>query len=113
MEGTPAFEDNPAGPRAEGAARRLWLFGPFRLDEGERQLTRGDAVLPLTPKVFDLLVLLVERQGQLVRKEELMQRLWPDAFVGDGTLAKHVSILRTSLADDGGRSWIQTVHKQG
>lgn len=115
MQEPPPYEGDPAGPQAEPALRRHWVFAEFRLDEAERRLTRADVPVALTPKVFDLLVLLVERAGQLVRREELMQRLWPDTVVGEGTIAKHVSILRTVLAggEDSERVWIQTVHKQG
>jgi DNA-binding winged helix-turn-helix (wHTH) protein len=93
---------------------RAWSFGDFLLDEGERRLTRCGVPVRLTPKGFDLLVALVERGGRLLRKHELMDRLWPDLFVGEGTLARHVSSLRQALGTGPSAApWIQTVHKSG
>ena len=90
--------------------RRAWEFGPFCLDEAERVLLRDGAVVPLTPKVFDTLVALVERSGHLVEKEELIERLWPDSFVEEGTLTRNISDLRKAL---GGEKYIETVPKRG
>jgi DNA-binding winged helix-turn-helix (wHTH) protein len=93
---------------------RAWSFGDFLLDEAERRLTRCGVPIRLTPKGFDLLVALVERGGRLLRKHELMDRLWPDLFVGEGTLARHVSSLRQALsAGPSEPPLIQTVHKVG
>jgi DNA-binding winged helix-turn-helix (wHTH) protein len=101
-------------PADAGRAPRSWTFGDFRLDEGERRLLRRGATVPLTPKAFDLLVALLEKGGRLVRKHELMERLWPSLFVGEGTLARHISSLRKALSDDSSRTpLIQTVHKSG
>jgi DNA-binding winged helix-turn-helix (wHTH) protein/tetratricopeptide (TPR) repeat protein len=101
----------PDRPQADRRAYRSWTFGDFHLDEAERRLTRSGAAVALTPKGFDLLVVLLERKGALVRKHELMARLWPDTVVGEGTLARHVSSVRQALAD--GSSLIQTVQKSG
>ena len=56
-------------------------FGPYRLDSGERLLLRGDEVVPLTPKAFEMLLVLVESSGHVLTKEELMKRVWPDTIV--------------------------------
>lgn len=65
-------------------------FGPFRLDMRHRILERDGRVVPLTPKAVDTLILLVENAGQVVDKETIMQRLWPDTFVVESTLdAEH------------------------
>jgi hypothetical protein len=56
-------------------------FGPFRLNEAGRLLTRGDEVIPLRPKTFDLLLLLVQNHGVVVAREELVKALWPHVFV--------------------------------
>ena len=74
--------------------KHLYEFGPFRLDAKERLLLRDDEIVPLTPKAFDLLLVLVEKSGHLLKKDELMQRLWPDSFVEEGSLAQNVSLLR-------------------
>jgi DNA-binding winged helix-turn-helix (wHTH) protein/tetratricopeptide (TPR) repeat protein len=104
------------GPSSEknltGLEARIWAFGEHVLDEGERRLSRGGSALELTPKAFDLLVFLVERSGRLVTKGELMEGLWPDTFVEDGTLARHVSSLRKALGDDDS-GLIETIPKSG
>src|SRR5215207_4709133 len=92
------------------AKHRVWEFGPFRLNEAERSLTRGGNPVGLTPKVFDTLVALVERSGHLVEKRELMDRLWPDTFVEEGALTRNISDLRKAL---GGERYIETVPKRG
>jgi len=102
----------PGDPRAPAPdTGRLWRFGAHRLDEREHRLTREGRVVELTPKAFALLVHLVERRGRLVRREELMTALWPDTFVEDGTLARHVSSLRSALGPDA--ALVETVPKVG
>ncbi|HEY2932360.1 MAG TPA: winged helix-turn-helix domain-containing protein, partial [Acidobacteriota bacterium] len=61
-------------------------FGPYLLDPGEHALLRGAEIVPLTPKAFDLLLVLVERQGRLVEKDELLKVVWPDSFVEEANL---------------------------
>ena len=89
-------------------------FGPFRLNPAEGQLLRNDEAVTLTPKAFEALVILVENQGHLIEKEDLMKALWPDTFVDEANLAHHVWRLRKALEDskDGGR-YIETVPKRG
>lgn len=84
-------------------------FGPFRLDVGARLLFRDGKRLPLTPKSIELLVVLVEAGGNPVGKEELLQKVWADAVVEEGSLASHVSILRKALTD----KYIETLPKRG
>jgi DNA-binding winged helix-turn-helix (wHTH) protein len=59
----------------------IYEFGPFRLDPTERALLREERPVSLTPKMFDILLYLVERNGQVVEKDELMRAIWPDTFV--------------------------------
>jgi DNA-binding winged helix-turn-helix (wHTH) protein/TolB-like protein len=95
----------------EGAA---YVFGVFRLEPAEQRLLRDGSPVPLTPKVLKTLVVLVENAGRLVPKETLMERIWPDTFVAEVTLAHNVSVLRKTLGDaSGGRPWIETVAKNG
>ncbi|MEO7064520.1 MAG: winged helix-turn-helix domain-containing protein [Dokdonella sp.] len=92
----------------------VYRFGEFELDPEERRLlVRGEPVA-LTPKVFDTLVLLVERAGHAVSKDELMHALWPRGFVDESNLTKHIWLIRKALgeADHGGRC-IETVPKCG
>jgi Tol biopolymer transport system component/DNA-binding winged helix-turn-helix (wHTH) protein len=90
----------------------LYEFGPFRLDLERRVLTREDKTVPLAPKTFDLLVLLVQSPERAVTKQELMKALWPDTFVEDANLSFQISVLRKALGDDGA-GWVETVPKYG
>src|SRR5215510_9252787 len=92
--------------------RQVYEFGPFRLDSAERILWRDGAVVPLQPKVFDLLLALLERHGRLVEKDELMQAVWPDTVVEEANLANNISILRKTLSENGER-FIETAPKRG
>src|SRR5262245_1079077 len=90
----------------------VYEFGPFRLDAAEHLLLRDGAVVPLQPKVFDLLLALVERHGRLLEKDELMKLVWPDAIVEEANLANNISILRKTLGENG-QQFIETVPKRG
>jgi DNA-binding winged helix-turn-helix (wHTH) protein/TolB-like protein len=91
---------------------RIYEFGPFRLDAAERLLLRDHEVIPLQPKVLDLLLVLVERRGHLLEKDELMSAVWPDTLVEEANLANNISILRKSLGENG-QQFIETVPKRG
>src|SRR5260370_12342853 len=94
--------------------KALYEFGPFRLEPDERVLERGGAAVPLAPKAFDLLLVLVERHGHLVEKDELLKLVWPDAFVEETNLTYNISILRKALGDGtDGSKLIETVPKRG
>ena len=90
----------------------LYEFGPFRLDLERRVLTREHQALPLAPKTFNLLVLLVQSPGRAFSKHELMNALWPDTFVEEANLSFQISMLRKALGEDGAR-WVETVPKHG
>jgi DNA-binding winged helix-turn-helix (wHTH) protein/TolB-like protein len=95
-------------------SRQIYEFGPFVLDPAERRLTRDGAPVPLTPKVFDLLALLVERRGRLLDKDVLLKALWPDSFVEEGNLTVNVSSLRRALGEPAsGGEFIETVPRRG
>jgi DNA-binding winged helix-turn-helix (wHTH) protein/TolB-like protein/tetratricopeptide (TPR) repeat protein len=92
----------------------LYEFGSFQLDPGERLLLCEGRPVPLTPKAFDMLVVLVARSGHLVEKEELMKAIWPDSFVEEGNLCVTVSLLRKALTvHQDGNTYIETVSKRG
>jgi DNA-binding winged helix-turn-helix (wHTH) protein/TolB-like protein len=94
--------------------RHCYEFGPFRLDPSERQLLRAGQVMPLTPKVFDTLLLFVENNNLLLTKDEMIGRLWPDSFVEESNLAQNVSMLRRALGEQpDGKPYIETVPKRG
>src|SRR5258708_23806397 len=94
--------------------KHLYEFGPFRLDPTERLLLRNNQTVPLAPKAFDTLLLLVENSGHLLTKDELMQRLWPGTFVEEVNLAQNISIIRRALKEAGdAEELIETVPKGG
>ena len=89
-------------------------FGPFNLDRSPPALYRGEEFIPLSPKALDTLVLLVEQAGRIVTKDQLMQYVWPDAFVEDGNLANNISTLRKILNPHfKGDSPIATIARRG
>jgi DNA-binding winged helix-turn-helix (wHTH) protein/TolB-like protein/Tfp pilus assembly protein PilF len=93
---------------------RTYEFGRFRVNGAERLLLRDGEVVPLTPKVFDILLTLIEKRGQVVSKEELMKRVWPDTFVEEGNLTQNISLLRKALGESpGGMQFIETVPRRG
>jgi DNA-binding winged helix-turn-helix (wHTH) protein/TolB-like protein/tetratricopeptide (TPR) repeat protein len=91
----------------------VYTFGAFRLDPVERLLTQGGRPISLTPKALDTLVVLVERHGHLVSKDDLFQAVWPDSFVEENNLAQHISALRRALGEGPDGPFIETVPKRG
>ena len=87
----------------------IYSFGAFRVDGHERLLFKADREIPLTPKVFDTLLALIENSSHVLTKKELMQKVWPDSFVEENNLAQNISLLRKAL----GESFIQTIPKRG
>src|SRR5689334_20570727 len=89
-------------------------FGRFRLKTAERVLLREGELVPLTPKVFDILITLVENSGQVVAKDDLMKRVWPSTYVEEGNLTQNISLLRKALGEtSGGAQFIETVPRRG
>ena len=95
-------------------AQRFYEFDVFLLDAQERLLFRDGEPLDLTPKVFDLLLELVQGGGRVVGKKELMDKVWPDTFVEESNLTQHISTLRKKLANQSDRErYILTVPGRG
>lgn len=95
-------------------AKHFYEFGPFRLDTAEHLLWRDDETVPLTPKAYETLVVLVEHSGHVVEKNELMKQIWPETFVEEANLAHNISLLRRALGDGlVEQQYIQTVPKRG
>jgi TolB-like protein/DNA-binding winged helix-turn-helix (wHTH) protein len=97
-------------------SRRLFEFGPFRLDSAERLLLHQDQPVSLPPKAFDALVLLVENSGRLLEKEVLIQHLWPNTAVEENSLSQCIYLLRKTLGEDqigGENQYIETVPRHG
>src|SRR3954452_12334423 len=89
-------------------------FGPFRLLPTQRLLLEGDTPVRLGSRAFDVLAALVERAGEVVGKEELIARAWPQTFVEEANLKMQVSALRRALGDgQGGHRYVVTVTGRG
>jgi DNA-binding winged helix-turn-helix (wHTH) protein/Tfp pilus assembly protein PilF len=94
--------------------RTFYDFPPFRLDPAEGVLLRDGKAVSLTPKAFNVLLVMVQHHGHIVTKESLLQEVWPDTFVEEGNLAFTVSLLRKALGEnENGSSYIETVPKRG
>jgi len=95
--------------------RRLYRFDEFQVDPVRRRLLRDGEPVAVTSKAFSLLVVLLERHGQVVEKEELFRRVWPDTYVTEANLTQNVSSLRKALGDraSSDRRFIVTVPGQG
>jgi TolB-like protein/DNA-binding winged helix-turn-helix (wHTH) protein/Flp pilus assembly protein TadD len=94
--------------------KQSYEFGPFRLDPENRIFLRDCQPIALTPKVFDTLVLLVERSGRLVLKDDLMTAIWPDSFVEESNLTQTVFMLRKALGETGSdQRYVVTVAGRG
>src|SRR5713226_268646 len=101
-----------AGPPSMNG--RTTSFGPFRLLAAQRLLLEGDKPVRLGNRAFDILTALVERGGEVVGKEELMARAWPQTFVEEANLKIQVSALRRALGDgQGGNRYVVTVIGRG
>ena len=111
--GPPRVRDSSsaAGNAASRETPQLYEFGPFRLDPAERKLLRGSQIVPLTPKAFDTLLLLVRNSGHLLEKDEFIRTLWPDTVVEEGSISNNIFVLRKALGED--PAFIETVPRRG
>jgi len=91
-----------------------YRFGEFIVDTDQKVLLRQDKELPLTPKLFETLLILIENSGRIVQKEQFMERLWPHTFVEEANLTSNIQQLRKSLGDNARQPhYIETVTKRG
>ena len=90
--------------------KRLYEFGPYRLDSVNRLLLRSGEPIPLKARAVDTLFLLLDRAGEVVEKEELMARLWPDSFVEEGNLTQNIYVLRKTMPE---ADFIETIPRRG
>src|SRR5882672_2924506 len=81
------------------AVHRKLKFGPFELSSSERVLRRGGEALPLRGRALDILIYLADRPGEVIAKQELMDRIWSDVTVEEGSLRVHVAAIRKTLGD--------------
>ena len=78
---------------------RKLRFGPFELSIGERVLRRDGQVLPLGGRALDVLIYLAERPGEVIAKQELMDQVWSDVTVEEGSIRVHIAAIRKALGD--------------
>ena len=99
---------------SEGA-ELAYRFGPYRLSTRRRLLALGGIAVPLTPKLFDLLALLVSEAGHIVSRQQIAEAVWPDVFVSETNLRQKVWLLRRALKAGGGgvADFIETVPRRG
>ena len=79
--------------------KHFYEFGPFRIDPEERQLLRGQEPIPVTPKAFETLLILIRSSEHVVLKDDLMKALWPDSFVEESNLTQNIFVLRKALGE--------------
>src|SRR6202049_178909 len=96
------------------AVHRKLRFGPFELSIGERLLQRDGQVLPLGGRALDILIYLVDRPGEVIAKQELIDRVWSDCTVEEGSLRVHVAAIRKALGDGQfGNRYIANIKARG
>src|SRR5262245_64238568 len=94
--------------------RHFYKFDSFVVDVNERVLFRDGRMVPLTPKVFETLLLLVRNQGSIVTKEKMLDTLWPDVFVEESNVTFNITMLRKALGDTKRSSvYIETWPRRG
>lgn len=95
-------------------SNRVFEFSSFRVDVAERKVFRDGEVVVMTPKVFDILLVLLENRGNTVEKDDLIRQIWVDTFVEEGSLNRNISTLRKALGDDSSeQKFIKTLPKRG
>jgi DNA-binding winged helix-turn-helix (wHTH) protein len=104
----------PASTTTSHAINRVYSFGPFSINQTEQLLLRHGEPVRLAPKAFDVLMVLIQNRGCLVTKEQLLQEVWPDAFVEEANLSVNIASLRKTLDEgDGKCHCIETIPKRG
>ena len=94
--------------------KQLYQFGMFAVDTDQRVLLREGKPQPLAPKIFETLLILVENNGRIVAKDELMNRLWPDSFVEEANLTFNIQQIRKCLGDNARKPlYVETIARRG
>ena len=81
------------------AGKKFYEFGPFRVDPEKETLVRAGEIVPLTPKTFQILLVLVRHSQAVVTKDDLMKQVWPDTFVEEANLSRNIFMLRKALGE--------------
>lgn len=93
---------------------QIYKFGDFRLSPNQRKLFRRNVPVEISAKAFEILLMLVERQGEIIKKDEFLQKIWSESFVEESNLAVHISALRRLLNEERGeKKFIETVSGRG
>src|SRR5580698_777182 len=87
-----AMSENPG-------ADEFYEFGPFRVDPARETLLKAGVAVPLTPKTFQILLVLVRHGKEIVTKDDLMKTVWPDTFVEEANLSRNIFMLRKALGE--------------
>lgn len=95
------------------ARKTIYVFGSFCLDPQERRLLRNGEAVDLTPKAFNTLLILIQKAGHLLTKQELMSIVWPDSHVAETNLTVTIAMLRKALGEEAAKQYIETVSRQG
>lgn len=94
--------------------RLVYRFGEFEIDTEQRQLRRADLTIPLAPRVYDTLLVLVERAGCSIDRHTLVLQVWPDGYVDDELLSRNIATLRQILGEmPDGRPYIEAHPRRG
>ena len=102
------------GAPTPGSPQGTFAFGPYQLDCSNGVLSSNGAEIPLPPRVLRVLEQLLERPGEVVSKQELLDAVWPDTVVAETSLADAIKILRHALEDDPQQpTYLQTIHRRG
>src|ERR1700722_12176632 len=84
---------------ADPKTRQLYEFGPFRLDAEKDLLLRENKTIPIPPKYFQILLVLIRHNKQVVTKGDLLKTVWPDTFVEEANLSQNIFLLRKALGE--------------
>jgi DNA-binding winged helix-turn-helix (wHTH) protein len=98
----------------DSSSRRFYQFGPFRVDADKEMLLRDEESIPIAPKAFQILLVLMRHGKQVVTKDDLMKSVWPDTFVEEANLSRNIFLLRKALGESKqDRQYIVTVPGRG
>ena len=90
--------------------KHLYKFGGFYLDPVNKRLLKVEGAVPLAPKTFDTLFVLVEAKGNVVTKEELLDKVWQSSIVEENNLTQHISALRKIFSETAaGMKYLETI----
>src|ERR1044072_3188457 len=94
--------------------KQLYRFGAFYLDPSNKRLLKDEGAVQLAPKTFDTLCVLVEARGNVVTKEELLDKVWQSSIVEENNLTQYISALRKIFGETAtGVKYIETIPKRG